>query len=75
MARTSRPLFHRPVVRIALVLGAVLMAGALALFQPWKLLVDRTVSEAPRSPPPNPPHPVHRPRPLRRSPSCSPAVS
>jgi electron transfer DM13 len=43
---TSTPLFRRPVVRALLAVGAGLAVVALALFQPWKLVVDERVAEA-----------------------------
>ena len=47
MATSSRrPLLRRPFVLTALAVGVLLLAVGLALFQPWKLLVDQAVSEA-----------------------------
>jgi hypothetical protein len=43
---TRTPLFRRPVVRALLAVGAGLVVVALALFQPWKLVVDERVAEA-----------------------------
>jgi hypothetical protein len=46
MARSgNRPLSRRPAVLAALGLGAVAVVVGLAVFQPWKLVVDRTVDE------------------------------
>jgi hypothetical protein len=45
-APSSRPLLRRPAVLVAVAALAVLAAGALWLFQPWKLFVDETVDEA-----------------------------
>jgi hypothetical protein len=39
-------LLRRPAVLIGLGVAAVLLVVALSVFQPWKLLVDRTVDEA-----------------------------
>ena len=47
--RRTRTLIRRPVVWTVLAAGAAAAAMALALFQPWKLWVDRTVHEAPPS--------------------------
>lgn len=42
-----RPLWRRPAVLIPVgVVGVVVLFGALAAFQPWKLIVDETVNEA-----------------------------
>jgi hypothetical protein len=41
-----RTLIRRPVTWVALAAAVVAVAVALALFQPWKLWVDRTVDEA-----------------------------
>ena len=41
-----RPFLRRPAVLAGLAVAAVLAVVALALFQPWKLVVDRTVDEA-----------------------------
>lgn len=46
-APSRRPLLRRPAVLVALALLAALAAVALWLFQPWKLVVDETVAEAP----------------------------
>ncbi|HWM56287.1 MAG TPA: DM13 domain-containing protein [Pseudonocardia sp.] len=57
MTTRSRPL-RRRLVLTTLTAVAVLLVAGLALFQPWKLLVDRMVSEpapttvAPAEPPP-----------------------
>lgn len=40
-------LLRRPPVLVGLGVAAVLAVVALAVFQPWKLFVDRTVDEAP----------------------------
>jgi hypothetical protein len=45
----TRSLIRRPVTLVVLAVGAVAVAVALALFQPWKLWVDQTVHEAPPS--------------------------
>ncbi|MDN5932114.1 MAG: DM13 domain-containing protein [Pseudonocardia sp.] len=39
-------LLRRPAVLIGLAVAAALLVAGLALFQPWKLFVDRTVDEA-----------------------------
>jgi hypothetical protein len=39
-------LLRRPAVLIGLAVAAVLVVAGLAVFQPWKLFVDRTVDEA-----------------------------
>jgi hypothetical protein len=43
---SRRPLLRRPLVLTALAIGVLLLGVGLALFQPWKLLVDRAVFEA-----------------------------
>jgi hypothetical protein len=43
---TRTPLLRRPVVLALIAVGAVLAVVALALFQPWKLVVDERVAEA-----------------------------
>jgi hypothetical protein len=42
-----RPFLRRPVVLAAAAIAAVLLVAALLVFEPWKLVVDRTVDEAP----------------------------
>ncbi len=44
---STRPRYRRPVVLVGLAVGAVLAVVALSLFQPWKLVVDQSVDEAP----------------------------
>jgi hypothetical protein len=44
--RPVRPFLRRPVVLAGAAVAAVLLVVALAVFQPWKLVVDRTVDEA-----------------------------
>jgi Electron transfer DM13 len=44
---TRTPLSRRPVVWALAAAAAVLVVVALALFQPWKLVVDERVAEAP----------------------------
>jgi len=46
-----RTLLRRPAVRVLLVVGVVLVAAALLVFEPWKLVIDRTVDESPPVPP------------------------
>ncbi len=46
MTARSVPFLRRPAVLAGLAVAAVLAVVALALFQPWKLVVDRTVDEA-----------------------------
>ncbi|WP_346281553.1 hypothetical protein [Pseudonocardia sp.] len=59
---------RRPLVRILIVAGVVLVAAALLVFEPWALVIDRRVDEAAPAPPRRPPrHPPHR--------SSSPAAS
>lgn len=41
-----RTLLRRPLVLVALAVGAVVAVVALSLFQPWKLFVDEQVNEA-----------------------------
>ena len=41
----NRPFLRRPAVLAALAVAAVLLVVALALFEPWKLVVDRAVDE------------------------------
>lgn len=41
-----RVALRHPAVRVVLVVGAVLVIVALFVFEPWKLVVDRTVDEA-----------------------------
>lgn len=41
-----RVALRRPAVRAVLVLGALLLVVALFVFEPWKLVLDRTVDEA-----------------------------
>jgi hypothetical protein len=43
---TRTPLRRRPVLLTLIAAGAVLVVVALALFQPWKLVVDERVAEA-----------------------------
>ena len=43
---TRTPLRRRPVVWTLIAIGAVLVVVALALFQPWKLVIDDRVDEA-----------------------------
>jgi hypothetical protein len=43
----DRPLVRRPVAITALAIACLVAVTALAWFQPWKLWVDQTVSEAP----------------------------
>ncbi len=47
MATRSRSLFRRPAVRIAAAVGVVLVAVALALLEPWNLVIDQRVAEPP----------------------------
>jgi hypothetical protein len=47
MATTSRPLFRRPAVRIALVVVAAFLAVAVVLLEPWNLFIDHRVAEPP----------------------------
>lgn len=47
MATTTHRRYRRPVVLIGLAVAAVLAMVALWLFQPWKLVVDQSVDEAP----------------------------
>ncbi|MBC8092784.1 MAG: DM13 domain-containing protein [Pseudonocardia sp.] len=42
-----KTLLRRPAVLIGLAVAAVLVVVGSAVFQPWKLIVDRTVDEAP----------------------------
>lgn len=42
----TNPVLRRPTVLVGLAAAAVLLAVALAVFQPWRLFVDRTVDEA-----------------------------
>ncbi len=46
-ARDDRPFLRRPVVLAAAAVAAVLLVAALLVFEPWKLVVDRAVDEAP----------------------------
>ena len=64
MATTSRPLFRRPAVRIALVVVAAFLAVAVVLLEPWNLFIDHRVAEPPPAPP----------LPSRTAVPCSPAV-
>jgi hypothetical protein len=45
-APSLRVVLRHPAVRVVLVVGAVLVIVALFVFEPWKLVVDRTVDEA-----------------------------
>jgi hypothetical protein len=55
MAVRTRPPWRRPLVWTLLAAGAVLAVVALALFQPWKLVVDDRVDEVvPVAAPPAP---------------------
>src|SRR5882757_6685411 len=45
--RAFRPLLHRPLVQILLAGGIALFIVALAVFEPWKLVIDRTIDESP----------------------------
>lgn len=45
-----RSLLRRPAVRVLLAVGVVLVVAGLLVFEPWKLVVDRTVDEAPPAP-------------------------
>jgi hypothetical protein len=42
-----RPLLRRPAVRVLIVASATLVVAALLVFEPWKLVVDQRVDEAP----------------------------
>jgi hypothetical protein len=44
--RRLRSLLHKPVTWAALIAGVLVLAVALALFQPWKLWTDAVVDEA-----------------------------
>jgi hypothetical protein len=46
MAVRTRPFWRRPVAVTVLAVGAVVAVVALALFQPWKLVVDDRVDES-----------------------------
>lgn len=46
-----RTVLRRPVVRVLLAVGAVLVVAGLLVFEPWKLVTDRTVDEAPPAAP------------------------
>jgi hypothetical protein len=46
-ARGARPFLRRPVVLAAAGAAAVLLVAAVLVFEPWKLVVDRTVDEPP----------------------------
>lgn len=46
-ARGARPFLRRPVVLAAAGVAAVLLVAAVLVFEPWKLVVDRTVDEPP----------------------------
>jgi len=48
MATTSRPLFRRPAVRVALAVVAAFVAVAFVALEPWNLFIDHRVDE--RSP-------------------------
>jgi hypothetical protein len=55
MAVRTRPFWRRPLVVTVFAVGAVVAVVALALFQPWKLVVDDRVDEAvPVAAPPAP---------------------
>lgn len=41
-----RSLLRRPAVRVLLAVGVVLVVAGLLVFEPWKLVIDRTVDEA-----------------------------
>lgn len=41
-----RTFLRRPVVRVLLAVGVVLVVAGLLVFEPWKLVIDRTVDEA-----------------------------
>ena len=45
-APSLRVLLRHPIVRVVLVVGVVLLVVALFVFEPWKLVIDRTVDEA-----------------------------
>jgi len=45
-ARRLRSFLRRPVIRVVLAVGVVMAIVGLAVFQPWKLWVDKTVNEA-----------------------------
>ena len=48
-ARGARPFLRRPVVLAAAGAAAVLLVAAVLVFEPWKLVVDRTVDEPPQA--------------------------
>ena len=67
---------RRPSARVvvaAVVVAAALVAGALALFQPWKLVVDDTVDEAAPTAAPSSQASVPSTAPSRRAVSPTPA--
>lgn len=73
-----RPLLRRPIVRVLLGVGAVLAVAGVVVFQPWKLIVDRTVDEAlpgviAEAPAETEPEPAE-PRPPLQAPSRAPAA-
>ena len=41
-----RSLLRRPALRVLLAVGVVLVVAGLLVFEPWKLVIDRTVDEA-----------------------------
>jgi hypothetical protein len=45
-ARRVPSLLRKPVIRVMLAVGVVVVIAGLALFQPWQLWVDKTVNEA-----------------------------
>ncbi len=45
--RGARPFLRRPVVLAAAGVAVVLLVAAVLVFEPWKLVVDRTVDEPP----------------------------
>jgi hypothetical protein len=45
MEPVTRPRFRRLLLRVLLPVGVVLVAVALVVFEPWKLVVDRRVDE------------------------------